>query len=129
MVLCYWEGMTHEQAAAQLGCPLGTVRSRMARARGLLHRRLTRRGLAPLAGVVTASIDSASAGAVASRLASIPRELVHATVRVRCGLRLAAGKATAQVATGADHASLGSERVLWSMTMIKICKTDDRGAS
>src|SRR5262249_30268151 len=29
VVLCYWEGLTQEQAAAQLGCPLGTVRSRL----------------------------------------------------------------------------------------------------
>ena len=66
MALCYWEGLTQEQAARlQLGCPLGTVRSRLARARRLLHRRLTRRGLAPLAGVVASSFDSASAGAVA----------------------------------------------------------------
>ena len=50
VVLCYWQGLTQEQAATQLGCPLGTVRSRLARARNLLHRRLTRRGLAPLAG-------------------------------------------------------------------------------
>ena len=40
VVLCYWEGLTHEQAADRLGCPLGTVRSRMARARKLLQRRL-----------------------------------------------------------------------------------------
>ena len=52
VVLCYWQGLTHEQAAAQLGCPLGTVRSRMARARNLLRRRLTRRGLPSLAGVL-----------------------------------------------------------------------------
>ena len=31
VVLCYWEGLTHEQAAARLGCPSGTVCSRMAR--------------------------------------------------------------------------------------------------
>ena len=49
VVLCYWEGLTQEQAAAQLGCPIGTVRSRLARARDLLRRRLTRRGLEPLA--------------------------------------------------------------------------------
>ena len=29
VALCYWEGLTQEQAAAQLGCPLGTVRSRL----------------------------------------------------------------------------------------------------
>jgi RNA polymerase sigma factor (sigma-70 family) len=32
-VLCYLEGLTNEQAAAQLGCPQGTVMSRLAQAR------------------------------------------------------------------------------------------------
>ena len=74
VVLCYWQGLTQEQAAAQLGCPLGTVRSRLARARNLLRRRLTRRGLAPLAGVVAAGLDGATASAatVAWRLSPVP---------------------------------------------------------
>src|SRR5271166_1388001 len=38
VLLCYWEGLTQEQAAHQLGCPIGTVRSRIARARDLLRR-------------------------------------------------------------------------------------------
>ena len=33
LVLCYLQGMTHEQAADQLGCPVGTVRSRLSRGR------------------------------------------------------------------------------------------------
>jgi RNA polymerase sigma factor (sigma-70 family) len=32
-ILCYLQSRTNEQAAAQLGCPLGTVLSRLARAR------------------------------------------------------------------------------------------------
>ncbi len=116
VALCYWEGLTHEQAAAQLGCPLGTVRSRMARARKILHRRLTRRGLAPLAGVVAASFDSASAAMVASRLSSVSNELIQTTVRAAG--QVAAGKMTAQVATNA--VALLVERVIWSTTMIKI---------
>ncbi len=32
VVLCYWEGLTQDRAAVQLGIPLGTVRSRLARA-------------------------------------------------------------------------------------------------
>ena len=59
VVLCYWEGLTQEQAAAQLGCPLGTVRSRLARARDLLRRRLARRGAAPLAGVAASGFEFA----------------------------------------------------------------------
>jgi RNA polymerase sigma factor (sigma-70 family) len=45
LVLCYLEGKTQEEAQRQLGCPLGTVRSRLAQARKLLRDRLTRRGL------------------------------------------------------------------------------------
>ena len=56
VTLCYWQGLTQEQAAEQLGCPLGTVRSRLARARDLLRRRLTRRGLVTLAGLVAAKL-------------------------------------------------------------------------
>jgi RNA polymerase sigma factor (sigma-70 family) len=47
VVLCYLEGLTHEQAAQRLGWPVGTVRSRLARARERLRGALRRRGLAP----------------------------------------------------------------------------------
>jgi RNA polymerase sigma factor (sigma-70 family) len=45
-VLCYLDGLTNEQAARQLGCPKGTVATRLAWARERLRERLTRRGLA-----------------------------------------------------------------------------------
>ena len=40
VVFCELEEMSYEQAAAVLGCPLGTVRSRLSRARGLLASKL-----------------------------------------------------------------------------------------
>jgi len=46
VVLCYLEGQTHEEAARQLGWPVGTVKGRLARAKEILRARLTRRGLA-----------------------------------------------------------------------------------
>jgi RNA polymerase sigma factor (sigma-70 family) len=116
VVLCYWEGLTQEQAATQLGCPLGTVRSRLVRARQLLHRRLNRRGLAPLAAVVATSLDSALAGAVPSRLVAVPPELVHATIRAAA--RVGAGQATSQAASGAIASLV--QQMVWSLTMIKM---------
>jgi RNA polymerase sigma factor (sigma-70 family) len=46
VVLCHLEGLTHERAARLLGLPVGTVKSRLRRARELLRSRLSRRGLA-----------------------------------------------------------------------------------
>jgi RNA polymerase sigma factor (sigma-70 family) len=45
-ILCCLEGRTHEEAARLLGCPAGTVASRLSRARERLRGRLVRRGLA-----------------------------------------------------------------------------------
>ena len=50
LVLCYLEGLTQEQAASQLHCPLGTIQSRLARGRAKLKSRLLRRGITPAAG-------------------------------------------------------------------------------
>ena len=39
-ILCYLEGKTNEEAARQLGCPAGTIFSRLARGREMLRRRI-----------------------------------------------------------------------------------------
>jgi RNA polymerase sigma factor (sigma-70 family) len=58
VVLCDMEELTHEQAAAQLGWPVGTVKSRLARGRERLKSRLIRRGLAPSVGLIGAAVLS-----------------------------------------------------------------------
>ena len=68
LVLCYLEGLTHDRAARQLDCPVGTVRSRLARARSLLHRRITRRGIALSTAGLGALLESNAKAAVSSRL-------------------------------------------------------------
>jgi RNA polymerase sigma factor (sigma-70 family) len=45
VVLCYLDGKTNEEAAAQLKCPVGTIKGRLWRARQTLRDRLRRRGL------------------------------------------------------------------------------------
>ncbi|WP_171469148.1 RNA polymerase sigma factor [Frigoriglobus tundricola] len=48
MLLCFFEGLSHAEAAHRLGWPVGSVAGRVARAKDMLATRLTRRG-APLA--------------------------------------------------------------------------------
>ena len=56
VVLCYFEGLTLDEAARRLRCPAGTVRSRMARAREKLRRGLTRRGVVLPAAALAAAL-------------------------------------------------------------------------
>jgi RNA polymerase sigma factor (sigma-70 family) len=78
LVLCYLEGLTYDEAARQLGCPRGTVSTRLTKARELLRRRLARRGV----GLPTAAL----AGAPGAQPAlAAPLGLVSATVRAARG--------------------------------------------
>ena len=52
VVLCDLEGLTYQEAAHRLRCPVGTIGVRLRRARERLRVRLTRRGLAPTAGLM-----------------------------------------------------------------------------
>jgi RNA polymerase sigma factor (sigma-70 family) len=75
VVLCYFEGLTLEEAARRLRCPAGTLHSRLARARDKLRLRLTRRGIALPAAVLTAILTPRSASA------SVPPLLCDSTTR------------------------------------------------
>jgi RNA polymerase sigma factor (sigma-70 family) len=74
LVLCHMEGLRHDEVARQLGCPVGTVESRLSRAREQLRSRLARRGLAPTASVMGAILRPHCAAVVGP-------PLVEATLR------------------------------------------------
>jgi RNA polymerase sigma factor (sigma-70 family) len=87
LVLCYLEGKTQEAAAQRLGCPLATVRTRVARGRKLLRERLANRGLTlSTAGLAALLITSAAPAAA-------PAALVQAAVQA--ALPFAAGQSAA----------------------------------
>jgi RNA polymerase sigma factor (sigma-70 family) len=69
LIHCYLEGLTHEQAAARLRWPLGTVKSRLSRGRDRLRDRLLRRGVAPSVSVISVlSFRNAADGALPAAL-------------------------------------------------------------
>ncbi len=91
LVLCYLEGLTHDEAAGRLRWPVGTVRSRLAGGRDRLRGRLARRGLSPSAAL--------PAGPPAAHL---PAPLLTTTVR----LATTAGTPSAHVASLAKGAMI-----------------------
>jgi RNA polymerase sigma factor (sigma-70 family) len=67
-VLCYLQGLTHAEAARHLGCPPGTIATRLSRARDQLRARLVRRGVTLSAGALAAALATRAEAAVAPAL-------------------------------------------------------------
>jgi hypothetical protein len=110
LVLCELEGKSRKEVARQLRLPEGTLSSRLATARKMLAKRLTRHGLV-LSGGALATVLAQNAAS-----ACVPPPLVVATVQA-AGL-LAAGETVAGVIS-AQVAAL-AEGVLKAMLMTKI---------
>jgi RNA polymerase sigma factor (sigma-70 family) len=111
IVLCDLQGQTRNEAARQLGCPEGTVAGRLARARTMLAKRLTQRGVA-LSGGMLATVLSQK---VAS--AGVPSSVVSATIKVAS--LFAVGQAAATGAISVKVAAL-TEGVVKAMFLNKI---------
>jgi RNA polymerase sigma factor (sigma-70 family) len=81
-VLCHLQGLTNEEAAQQLGCPTGTVLSRLARARQRLRYCLTRRGVTLSAGAL---VVAAGEGLAAEVSADLVGKTLHTVLIVAAG--------------------------------------------
>jgi RNA polymerase sigma factor (sigma-70 family) len=102
LILFYLQGLSQAETARRLGCPIGTVGSRMARARERLRGRLLRRGLSPSAGLLGIMLSSKEISA------SVPNALARKTVQAalsavssvapRAGAGAGAASVTAMVA-------------------------------
>ncbi len=97
VLLCYFEGLTLDEAALKLNWRPGTLRSRLARAREKLRRGLLRRGVALPGGMLEASQFTAA----------IPPVLCESTTRA--AIRFAAGRAVGGGALSAPAATLARE--------------------
>ncbi len=107
VVLCYLEGLTASDAARLLGCPTGTVESRLATARKTLRDRLTRRGVTLPAGVL----------AVLAGQAMLAPEAVARVVRASVAfLRDSAAIATGIVGESSVKLAQGV-LTMWTMRM------------
>jgi RNA polymerase sigma factor (sigma-70 family) len=111
LVLCDLEGKDRKEVARRLGCPEGTVASRLARARSLLAARLTRQGLAPAVVPLTALFAQDLAAA------AVPASIVESTLRAAQGV--VAGHAAAAEGISAGVAAL-VEKVLKAMLLTKL---------
>ena len=105
VVLCDLGNLSHEEAARQLGCAVGTVGSRLSRGRERLRDRLTRRGLAPSPGLWGAGLSVKTAP---------PMALVDSTSNA--ALRLVVGEA----ALVSANVSALSKGMLQAMFMTKL---------
>jgi RNA polymerase sigma factor (sigma-70 family) len=111
IVLCDLEGETRQKAAGYLGLPEGTVASRLSRARAMLAKRLTKRGVT-LSGAGLAAVlveQAASAGVRKSVAAST----------IKFAILSEAGKAAAAGAISVKVAAL-TEGVMKAMLLSKL---------
>ena len=120
LVLSYLQGLTNREIADRLGCPPGTVFTRLARGRDLLHRRLTRRGVTVSAGLLGAALVHAAAAP------ALRAELVQATLKAAAlfaaGSGAAAGAVSPNVVALTEGAlkmmGPGRLRLVWAVLVL-----------
>jgi RNA polymerase sigma factor (sigma-70 family) len=114
VTLCYFEGLTHEQAAQRLGWPLGTVKGRLARARELLRKRLIRRGVTLSATAMAAHL------ALPAGRAAVSASLASATIKAAVAVRNAAGASIGGVSTISLPVVSLTQGALQAMTLSQV---------
>src|SRR5262245_1713415 len=103
VILSYFEGRTNEETARELGWPVGTVKTRLNRARELLRARLARRGLSVSASVLAMVLTPAALSA------AVPPGLHDAAVG--CARLVATGRPLATHGVSAAVLSLADAAV------------------
>lgn len=117
IVACFFEGKTHQEAALQLGWPLGTVAGRLARARELLHRRLLRRGVTLALGAILGALSVRTAQAA---LTGLVDSVIHTTRLLMAGQAASAvvSPSIAALAKGVLHAMYWTKLKIGLVTLL-----------
>jgi len=138
VVLCYLQGKTYDEAAREIGCPKGTVATRLVRAREMLRTRLVGRGIALpsalLVGIVaeragaavpvllkTKTVESVTSAAASAGVRKLANEVIRAmsvatlkkgtTLLVAIGLLSAGSIALMLGAIGTDTTTVSAGQV------------------
>jgi RNA polymerase sigma factor (sigma-70 family) len=115
LVLCELEGKSRKEVARLLGVPEGTLSWRLAQAKKLLARRLSRYGAALSAGSVAALLSREAVSAC------VPASLLHSTARIAV---LTAGAVSARVVElteGVIKAMLLSKlKLVWAVALAAV---------
>jgi RNA polymerase sigma factor (sigma-70 family) len=111
IVLCDFEGKSRKEVSRQLGLPEGTVASRLARARTMLAKRLSRHGLAVSGGTLSAVLCQNAVSAC------VPISAMSSTIKTVA--LVAAGNAVTGGVISAKVAAL-AEGVVKSMFLNKL---------
>jgi len=105
IVLCYFEGRSHDKAAKELGVPKRSLTSRVERGRELLRQRLVRRGITLSVGALATALGEKALAAPVAAMLTI--KTVKAGMSVAVGKAVAAGWISAQAVVLAEEAAAG----------------------
>lgn len=111
VILCELEGKSRPDVARQLGLPEGTLSSRLARARAMLARRLTQRGVTLAGAALAAELSQHANSAV------VPSSLIVSTVKAGASV-LAGQSAATGVVSG--HVAALCDGVVKTMVLSKL---------
>jgi RNA polymerase sigma factor (sigma-70 family) len=111
VVLCDLEGKTRKEAARQLGVPDGTLSARLARGRGMLAKRLARRGLNVSGGSLALVLAQHAA-------AAMPNSVASSAINAAC--RAAAGQVASVVSVEVAALTESVVRVMFRAKLRKL---------
>jgi RNA polymerase sigma factor (sigma-70 family) len=110
VVLYYLEGLTTEEAAVRIGCPHGTILSRLSRARDRLRGQLERRGHTSSTALLTTGLTPRAMEALSARL-------LDTTVQAAFGF---AGRQSSGAGLASASATTLAKGVLHTITVSKL---------